>query len=249
MFTNPLTGRKCNLNGPTHKKLLQSGIVDWSRRKVELMTTLNNRFFSMNIGTEDYLTKLPTELIEEICMYIDNLSILNLFKTCQRMHNIIPEPRIKLPTLRYLLQENVNLSISSSNKCECGYVLSPRHHSRLNYCIKCGTTDYSTWKCPMKSDYYIITCEPCNIPKCPKCNSVTQNRGWLCMHCEVVREKRDFSQKWRNSTLKEKLEMHGIVKLRLLAKKYQIKCSKMSKYELIDILSGIADHKDFPIVK
>jgi hypothetical protein len=61
--------------------------------------------------------------------------------------------------------------------------------------------------------------------------------------------KKEFTNRWCNSTSSEKLNFYGKKKLLLLAKKKGIKgCCNMLKSELIEKLSQIVNKDDFPIV-
>lgn len=102
---------------------------------------------------------------------------------------------------------------------------------------------YCEWE---EIEYINIKCIKCNDIKCIKCNEnieckMTNCNKAFCSNCE-------FSSKWKLSTPQEKLELYGIQKLKLLAKKKNIKgFSKLCKDDLIISLSNVVDNNDFPI--
>jgi len=65
----------------------------------------------------------------------------------------------------------------------------------------------------------------------------------LCNVCD----NKQFRNKWSNSTPAEKLILHGIAKLKILANKKNINCEDMNKEEIIEILKPIVTADDFPI--
>ena len=57
-----------------------------------------------------------------------------------------------------------------------------------------------------------------------------------------------FNKEWKTLSIKDKLELHGIKKLRLLSKNKNIKgYSKYNKNELIEMLFPYVCNNDFPI--
>ena len=66
--------------------------------------------------------------------------------------------------------------------------------------------------------------------------------------CEKCKEKIEFNNKWKTTTPQEKLNMYGIIKLKILAKNKNLKgYSKYTKDELINRLKPLVNGRDFPI--
>jgi hypothetical protein len=80
-----------------------------------------------------------------------------------------------------------------------------------------------------------------------------------CSQCEIERvEKEDrefeatrrknFQNKWKNSTLFERLEMHSKPKLLILARRKKLKVTTRTlKGDLLEMLKDTLVHNDFPI--
>jgi hypothetical protein len=90
-----------------------------------------------------------------------------------------------------------------------------------------------------------ITCENCK--HCKKCRILLDafNKSYdednLCKKC-------NFSNAWANSSLVEKLNFYGTVKLKRLAKKKNLNnYSRLNKFELIRLLEPHVLITDFPL--
>lgn len=150
------------------------------------------------------------------------------------------------------------LQIESKEITECPYCnnLLKKEIKKVNVCIKDNSPDKpfvspfesekpSVWE---EQNILHITCDNCSNPKCKKCNdfifhskNAVCNNKYLCCKCE-------FNYKFRNSTPQQRLEYYGIRKLKLLAKRKNIKqYYSYKKYELIEILKPLVTNNDFPI--
>jgi hypothetical protein len=86
------------------------------------------------------------------------------------------------------------------------------------------------------------------------CN-ICQNKYEQSMHdtkptnmCKECKEKIEFNNKWNKTSPQEKLNIHGIIKLKKLAKNKNLKgYSKYKKSELINKLKPLVIESDFPI--
>ncbi|MFN9115830.1 MAG: hypothetical protein ACK5XN_37750 [Bacteroidota bacterium] len=124
---------------------------------------------------------------------------------------------------------------------------------------------------------YLLTCDNCNKRKCKLCGDlpISVNDSFennVCEKCSKQQaedkhkrmkadeqrntqleenqrlNKNMIFEKWKSSSIEEKLNMYGTIKLKRLAKLKNIKgYSKLSKYKLIQILCPITTNKDFPI--
>ncbi len=105
----------------------------------------------------------------------------------------------------------------------------------------------------------IPICDNCN--KCIRCNKIlfdkdneyylehnaftVLNDRYLCKECS---KKSEFNNKWKSMNITDKLEIHGLKKLHVLAKEKNIKgFSKLSKGELIAQLLPCVKDSDFHI--
>ncbi len=102
-------------------------------------------------------------------------------------------------------------------------------------------------------DALFISCNHCSNPKCLTCKKDLEvgykyEEKRLCNECEVKQKKLDFNNRWSSSSAQEKLNFYGIEKLRILAKRKNIKgYSKLKKNELVITLSQMVNKDDFPI--
>ena len=97
-----------------------------------------------------------------------------------------------------------------------------------------------------------ITCNNCLNPNCKKCGQTIDNylyqNNEVCKKCRDKQKKKKFSEKWKNSSPSEKLNLYGTKKLKILAKRKGVKkYYKMTKLELITALSPMVGKSDFPI--
>ena len=162
-----------------------------------------------------------------------------------------------------------NLHKIDSINCNCCNFILQKIISKGQYLIvECGYCRYSdrafatyssSWQqhypngctCTYgEKDFLYISCENCNSPTCIKCKNVSKccNTNCSSLICSTCIEKNKFSNNWKSSTPKEKLNFYGIEKLKILAKYKNIKgYSKHKKNELIKILSDLVNNDDFPI--
>ncbi len=102
-------------------------------------------------------------------------------------------------------------------------------------------------------DTLFISCANCSKPKCSNCKKdiigiLTFGQDNLCDTCKLNQKKIEFNNKWITSSAQEKLYLHGLEKLKILAKKKNIKgYSQKKKSELILLLSPLVKNEDFPI--
>lgn len=114
------------------------------------------------------------------------------------------------------------------------------------------STDLGSCECEYEDiDIIVKTCPECSVVKCSICSSVigvvTDMRDFSGEEA-IVCSKCEFRQKWKKATVKEKLAMHGVMKLKILAEKKQIKeFTKLKKNELIESLVDQTTDNDFPI--
>ena len=85
-----------------------------------------------------------------------------------------------------------------------------------------------------------------------RCLTCEERKGVLKKEEEFEREKRlermKFNMMWKKMDVEEKLEICGVKKLRVLCKNKSISgYSKMTKEQLVEVLSSITNHEDFPI--
>ncbi len=110
-------------------------------------------------------------------------------------------------------------------------------------CNKCNNlTNILSNKDLNKSE---VLCGYCNSSKCYKCKQIICDSGSdlhiLCDECKL------FIYQWKNSTPIEKLSFYGLAKLKILARKKNIKIGNIRKDELIAKLSQVVKDSDFPI--
>ena len=127
----------------------------------------------------------------------------------------------------------------------CSYLDRP-----FGYCGNTTRTHYGGCSCIYEEkEFLLISCETCKYSKCINCknnieccNENCSIRPRKCYKCY------EFIDKWKNTTPKEKLNLYGIEKLKILAKQKEIKgYSKYRKHDLICILSPLVSENDFPI--
>ena len=121
---------------------------------------------------------------------------------------------------------------------------SPNWHHRFPDGCTC---EYS------EKEFMYVTCNSCLNPKCMLCKNYLDDSNKyksdkICSICREKQRKEEFNKKWKTLSIKDKLELYGIKKLRLLAKKKNIKgYSKHNKNDLIKILFPYVGDNDFPI--
>ncbi len=124
--------------------------------------------------------------------------------------------------------------VSECGSCRCG----------------CGGHCYCEYA---EFDYLYIICNHCRFPECNVCKVRGRRYGisdkvYTCNKCTKSIKNREFSDKWKTMSVVDKLNVHGIEKLRILARKKAIKGrSKLNKNDLIEALIPITTHSDFPI--
>ncbi len=129
-----------------------------------------------------------------------------------------------------------------------------------NECRSCSTLGFwrSAWECYCEYTeykYVYITCNHCLFPECSVCKVrdsreqlFISDKVYTCNKCTKSIKNREFSDKWKTMSVVDKLNVHGIEKLRILARKKAIKGrSKLNKNDLIEALIPITTHSDFPI--
>jgi hypothetical protein len=79
-------------------------------------------------------------------------------------------------------------------------------------------------------------------PTCNKCDSPIE--CFLDKTCEKCMVEDTFNK----GSVEDKLRIHGIINLRILAKKKNIKMAYLTKKQLIKVLVPVTKHSDFPIV-
>lgn len=154
---------------------------------------------------------------------------------------------ISCPCCHTQLEKEVKLGTYRS---ECGYC---RYGDRpFGMCGKSREYQYPNGcYCEFEQrELMYITCKKCHEPRCIKCQkqfncSVDNCSSQLCNNCL---DKQRFDEMWKTSTPVDKLEVYGILKLRILAKQKNIKgLSRLKKDELISVLSPLVKESDFPI--
>lgn len=127
-----------------------------------------------------------------------------------------------------------NLGVFSSN-CSCTYY--PNGTIMVISCKNCN----SCKTCNQQMFYNSIT----EKTECNNCINLAQQKE---RKEKIIEQKKLFSDKWKLSSPAEKLSFYGKSKLLVLARNKKIKNrSKMSKYELIIVLSNLVTDSDFPI--
>ena len=120
---------------------------------------------------------------------------------------------------------------------------------------RCRYTECNNKRCDQ------MLCVSCKQKKCLMCKTVILCHNLNCTsvyHDSCLRKieleqeahdrKIEFGKQWKQMTPLEKLEIHGIEKLKLLAKKKALKgYSKLKKEELIHLLGPMVSTNDFPI--
>ena len=115
--------------------------------------------------------------------------------------------------------------------------------------------DHINRNVPCKCEYELkdvlyITCQKCIHPKCISCDNLINNLSVKnCNECIKKQNKSEFNANFSTSTIEEKLKLHGIKKLNILAKKKNIPSySTFNKATLITKLIPLTHHNDFPII-
>ncbi len=99
-----------------------------------------------------------------------------------------------------------------------------------------------------EKDFLFIICATCSNSKCRICKKSVRCEGEDCNN--IICSDCHFKMRWQKATPCEKLEFHGVDKLKLLAKNKGIRCySKLSKSDLVQLLKPIVIAMDFPIKK
>lgn len=129
--------------------------------------------------------------------------------------------------------------------------------NNCNICLKCGEnifnindtySDHAVYK--INNSYLHKECykeytKPKDDIKYYSWNNLTNK--WE-FSSEKYKEKIEFNNKWKTTTPQEKLNMYGIIKLKILAKNKNLKgYSKYKKGELINRLKPLVNERDFPI--
>ena len=132
---------------------------------------------------------------------------------------------------------------------DCGYC---RYLDRpFGGCGNTAATHFGGCSCEYgEKDYLYISCENCKSPKCLKCQTSISCRNQKCgsIVCDTCIKRAQFNDTWKTTTPQEKLDLYGIVKLKILAKNKNVKgYSKYTKRELINTLSPLVNENDFPI--
>ena len=136
-------------------------------------------------------------------------------------------------------------------KTECTNCRRYDRYTDRPFCIGADRGDFGECSYEYQQiDFVSISCEICLNSRCKKCNKITVCDNTNCNNklCSECKEKEKFYKKWSSSTSSEKLGFYGIKKLKILAKKKNIKgFSKYNKQELIELLTPIVNDNDFPI--
>jgi hypothetical protein len=136
---------------------------------------------------------------------------------------------------------------------ECYSCKSYDRYTDRPFALGASRDNFGECDCVYKTiDVLEIKCEECLKEKWVKClickkfleKKIGKVEDKNCYKCQSEIEKEIFN----NKTAQEKLKYYGIVKLKQLAKKKEIKnYSKYNKNELLVELSKIVNNNDFPI--
>jgi hypothetical protein len=176
--------------------------------------------------------------------------------------NGVNEKTILCPKCNSTINSEIKMERRCVLECDtCSYKDRPFGYVRSQYWNEPCTC---IWK-DVKILY--LKCNKCMICKCTKCSSDIvyseykngDFREKICNTCKtefnmkIQKEneliaKKEFSEKWKTMTIHDKLNLYGIVKLKILAKNKNIKSIyKYNKQSLIEILTPITSNSDFPI--
>ena len=179
------------------------------------------------------------------------LTILEM-EICVEPHDLqIKDINVEIcPCCNMTLRRNIRKGKYLINDKECGYC---RYLDRpFGGCGNTAISHYGGCSCEYgEKDYLCVTCEKCKSSKCIDCKTMLPCRNKNCnipTRCFDCYKKHEFNNKWQNTTPCEKLDVYGIVKLKILAKNKKIKgYSKYTKRALINILTPLVNENDFPI--
>jgi hypothetical protein len=173
-----------------------------------------------------------------------------------------------------IISEPYNLNLTNEqDRCQCCDLILEKEIKKGNYLIGnecgycryldrpfggCGNTALShyggctcEYTCEYgEKDYIYISCKNCKEPKCLKCKTKLNccNNNCNKIICNSCENKIKFNNVWKTKTPQEKLKLYGSEKLKILAKKKNIKgYSKYNKDELFTVLAELVDENDFPI--
>lgn len=137
--------------------------------------------------------------------------------------------------------------IKSKTREYCGYC---RYRDRpFGWCGNTAESHYGGCYCKYEEEEYLyVSCGKCSKIRCVKCmiRCGCDGKGCIEVKCKECVKKEEFHDKWRKSTIEEKLNFYGIRKLKIFAKKKQVKgFSKYAKSDLIKILVPLMDENDF----
>ena len=164
---------------------------------------------------------------------LDNINIINCPYCDELLHKEVKEGKYLINECGYCRYSDRPFTIGSSSLNQ--------HYSNGCSC------EYS------KQNYMYIICNNCLNPKCNNCDNkltigYTYEPNRLCSTCINIQNKDKFNNKWYSSTPHEKLNLYGIIKLKILAKNKNIKgYSKYTKKELVEQLIPLVNENDFPI--
>ena len=156
---------------------------------------------------------------------------------CEPAHlQITDRNTLHCPRCNDILRKEVRQGNSLVKECsQCNYDTRPFALCKSPFAESNCTCEYE------EIEYLHILCETCVIPRCSKCS---QPHSGICPSCK----EKEFKDKWRTSTPQGKLHLHGVAKLRILAKNKQLKgYSTWTKEELIARLIPIVHETDYPI--
>tara|TARA_B100001179_G_C18404730_1_gene323270 strand:- start:101 stop:628 length:528 start_codon:yes stop_codon:yes gene_type:complete len=174
---------------------------------------------------------------------------------------------MKISYLPIFLKDIIDINQSSlkCTKCNNGLIKEIRKIDFEHECGSCKHPYGQSGGCTCwweTIDKLCIICNKCC--KCLICNQLIDDfrLEWgdtICNQCakykrrkedqkEKVKNKKEFIKKWKKSTIVEKLELYGCIKLKKLARMKNIKnINKMNKFDLICALVIVTTHDDFPI--
>jgi hypothetical protein len=167
---------------------------------------------------------------------------------CEPYQLQIKDITAKCPCCEMILHHHIRKENYLINECSyCRYLDRP-----FGGCGNTAETHYGGCSCEYgEKDYLYMTCETCTSSTCIQCKHPLRCCNQNCVlpkRCDDCCKKHEFSNKWKNTTPQEKLQLYGIEKLKILAKIKKVKgCSKYKKHELIHILSPLVNEHDFPI--
>lgn len=181
-----------------------------------MLTRRMSRYFNKIVLNTDLLD-LPLGIIDKIVIYLDDVSLMRLKKTCKILYNHLPVIKLKLK-FPIAMQKSGMYSRKSYMKLCCKYYYTSRksNHKKIPNCILCDSPHFITYKC--SQSIYIITCVNCNEFHCSDCNKE------LYFPSPKICESCDFNKVCNIPTLKE---------IKILTDNYEIKYSKGNRFKLI----------------